>query len=273
MHIDTRSKKRLRSGLKRLKVRVDIKAPQSSGSPVPIDPTLQAIEAISKATFTQVLEASEKGNATSNIVQVGDLAYKVLSEDEALESLKQSTMTHIAEVVDEEDTRTNVTASQSARESDDSTNQKGDALYQGVHPGVSVVLKVLDSNAFISQLPHSLQSFIEETVDVIRTRDLFTQKTQYTFNFSKLNLSVIMQLNNGVLDVDVFLLDEQLKALFTDETKGLLFNALQEAFPDEKIELNFVEDADSVGSESQQDSSFSQGQGQDEDHSDDDDSD
>ena len=52
----------------------------------------------------------------------------------------------------------------------------------------------------------------------------------------------MLQQVDGGLDVSISLLDEKMKALFTDETRELLFNALKEAFPDEKIEVSFVEE-------------------------------
>lgn len=212
--------------------------------PVPLmlyDPTLQTIESLSHATFTQVLDESESGESTSKIVKVGDLSYKILTKQDHLDSLKQRTLNSVSENVF--GSNDDLIETYSHKALSEARSEPGDSnLQQGVHPGVSVVLKVLDSDHFLSKLPSSLRSFIEETIDVIRTRDVFTQKTQYSFTFSKLNLSIMLQQVDGGLDVSISLLDEKMKALFTDETRELLFNALKEAFPDEKIEVSFVEE-------------------------------
>jgi hypothetical protein len=240
---------------------MDIKAPNLSGPSMSNDPVLQTIDAISRANFTQVLQESEQGRASSKLVQVGDLSYKVMSDVDDLELLKSSRFNQMTDKLIKSDEQVlNEGSSQSSFDSSSSKDSSDTSLPQGVHPGVAVILKVLDSETFVSRLPSSLRSFIEETVNIIRTRDLFTQKTHYSFSFSQLNLSILLQQADGALQVSISLLDEKLKSLFNDETKGLLFNALQEAFPDEKIELSFIDEtALNTQNKSGEDSSQEQG--------------
>lgn len=213
--------------------------------------TQQFIETVS---FESFLDEKSSGKTDSKFIQVGEQTYKVV--DETLD------MASLAHDIDETRTKQAFSSNSAAaaQEYNDDLESKSTDLNpqygQGVHSGILVNLIPVNAQAFIAELPQSLRGFIEETVSVIRTRNLQTNESQYIFRFDKLNLEISIRNTDHKLVIDVKVEDEALKqSLFSDENKALLFSALQQELQNKDIELNFVE---TLSAESD---SFSDGEG------------
>lgn len=208
----------------------------------PASLTQQFIETVS---FESYLDDKSKGNSDAKFIQVGEQTYKVVDDSQDL--------THLKHEVDEKIVEKSFTSATSVvLENSDDMDKKSsdlDGQYgQGVHSGILVNLIPINAQAFIAELPQSLRGFIEETVSVIKTRNLQTQESQFIFRFDKLNLEISIRNTDHKLIIDVKVEDEALKqSLFSDDNKALLFSALQQELQNKDIELNFV---DSLGEES-----------------------
>lgn len=217
---------------------------QKSISETPASLTQQFIESVS---FESFLDHKSKGKMDSKFIQVGEQTYKVVEDSPEFSALQHDVDESIT---DKSFNSAVIVASQDQGDDADRKQSDMDGQYgHGVHSGLLVNLIPVNAQAFIAELPQSLRGFIEETVSVIKTRNLQNQDSQYIFRFDKLNLEISIRNSDHKLVIDVKVEDESLKqSLFSDENKALLFSALQQELENKDIELNFV---DALASESE----------------------
>lgn len=221
---------------------------QKPHNELPSSPTQQFIETIS---FESYLDEKSQGKTESRFIQVGEQTYKVVDDTKPAVNLQHDIDEAITKKAFESDSV--VVTNPAAQDDADSAQQDANnSQNTGVHSGILVNLIPINTQAFIAELPQSLRGFIEETVSVIKTRNLLTQESQFLFKFEKLNLEISIRNTDHKLVIDVKVEDEALKqSLFSDENKALLFSALQQELQNKDIELNFV---DALASESDLDS-------------------
>jgi hypothetical protein len=198
-------------------------------------PNQQFIESIS---FESYLDEKSEGKTASRFIQVAEQTYKVVDDPtNLLDSQQKSDDAKVQKAFE-----SSSSASVTVQDETDAPQQQDTAQNQGVHSGVLVNLIPVNTQAFIAELPQSLRGFIEETVSVIKTKNLLTQESQFLFRFEKLNLEITIRNIDHKLVIDVKVEDESLKqSLFSDDNKALLFSALQQELQKQDIELNFID--------------------------------
>lgn len=195
---------------------------QNINSADPSNSFLSALES-SKLNFDDVI-SSEKNNQSARIIKVENMRYRVENDSGLTKILEQSDPAH----------QTNP---------DSQEIQLNDTLQQDLPDFVSSFLQFqivpLDSQPFITQLPHHLTSFIKEMVTIVKEYNLKINSYDYNFKFSNLNLSVLFSKHDDVLKITVSVNDSNLKNDLTKERQDIMAALLQKNLDSENVDLTF----------------------------------
>ena len=192
------------------------------------------LEFLGTLSFGEVLEDTRQGKSVDKkFLKVSDFVYQVSIDDsffsdQTVEADKQKALR-------QETSRYSIDSEPSEEHSvtaDDATpNQPKESLYYGM------ALNLEHKSSFLSKLPDSLKTFINETVHIMKSKDLF-QDTTYKFTFKELNLTVLLKEVDNRLVIRVEFSQENLKdSLFTDDNNKLLLQALKKELADDTLEL------------------------------------
>ncbi len=207
------------------------------------DPLLSTIESLaSTISFESVLnQSNEVKDKNTKIVHVGGMNYQILDAEESdffgvtPEALKKKEDEVKAEPQGEKTADQNPEGPKSPMQGAQEQVQKP---LTGIHPGITIRLIPIDASDFFSKLPHSLRSFIKESVEIIKSIQFGTQNPSYLFKFDKLDLQVQFESKESSLHIQIASKNADLLKELEDNRKELMI-ALQKEFK-EDIELVIV---------------------------------
>jgi hypothetical protein len=210
-----------------------------------LSPKLAALnsqtEFINSLSFGEIFSEISKGNSVQDKFVKDDNnnnLYKVLS-DEIVETKNTDTqkITYSEiKVSYAEDTPSE--ESTPSKQSEDSQKQN---QQHAIHHGISLNLLILNKDAFVNKLPSSLKSFINETVEIVKSKNGLFNDTTYKFSFKELDLKVLIQEIDSKVVIKIELSSLELKEkLFTEENNKILLESLKKELAEDDIELEFI---------------------------------
>ena len=204
-------------------------------------------------------KAKKVPEGEARVVEIGDLKFKVEVEDRVSNTLKAATLT--SNVKNDADVASSRDQSDTPEPKAQTKAEPDAPKQQGVHPGVTLNLRLLDPSQLTAKLPNSVRSLIEQTVQVIKIYRQDIEDVQYKFKFAHLNMEVSVADIDDKLQIKISVQDGELKQdMYSEENQKLLLNVLQQEFGDEDIELIFVDEHEQAMKKDQSDNS---GQNQD----------
>jgi len=194
-------------------------------------------------SFTNFLKTA-KQNPQAEIVKIGDHTYQVKTDsshsgDVPLEA-------HSVQGVDYDQ-------QESQPESEDSPI---------IPVNLAVDIDVISPKMFLQQLPQSLQSFIKETIQIVKKYNLKSQSFEYQFRFKDLNLQVKVYKKDDTLIIKIqFYGKSEVADLLTEENQIKLLAILKDQFS-EDIQLDFERFEDQIPAVREQGEGQDDGQNQ-----------
>lgn len=192
-------------------------------------------------SFGEVLEDTRQGKSVDKkFLKISDFVYQVSIDDSFFSDQESENLKK--DVFSEEKSRYSLADNSSedrSLSSDDSSSpsQPKESLYYGL--ALNLVM-FEHKSSFLSKLPDTLRNFINETVHIMKSKDLF-QDTMYKFTFKELDLTVLLKEVDDRLIIRVEFSQENLKdTLFTEDNNKLLLQALKKELSDDTLELEVV---------------------------------
>ncbi|RAP38737.1 hypothetical protein DID80_02475 [Candidatus Marinamargulisbacteria bacterium SCGC AAA071-K20] len=212
--------------------------PSSDVNPI----SLKHLDALIDISFNSVSKDTKVNtDLESRFVKVGGLTYKFLAADPLEGSDKD------AKALKDQITNQSFEQEMKARSADQldpneptpkPTDQDKDfTLYAAINHGLVIRLLPQNPLLFLEDLNGNLRNFIKDTVEIIRNLD----KNEYQFKFGKMDLEVHIRHDENKLFVQLVRGKNGDIPMLTEEDRINLINLLQKDYPDEEIEVNFVE--------------------------------
>jgi len=204
------------------------------------------IHRLAAVGFSDIFNEEKSAAVTRPIVKIGEQQYRVLEvEDNASPRKDSSDQSIFSPNSIESKSIQPVREQASAQPRDTAPHDDAQASTPsqplGVHPGIVIFLNPVNPKDFLAKLPTSLRSFIEETVKIVRQKAL-DGSSNYRFSFSELKLDILFE--NGANGMTIRILSEEAtvkSSLLTKENQTILYNVLQQEFPNETIHVVFEE--------------------------------
>tara|TARA_A100001015_G_C15033800_1_gene734754 strand:- start:389 stop:1108 length:720 start_codon:yes stop_codon:yes gene_type:complete len=172
-----------------------------------------------KSAFNKILKDSElKPDARFNAVKIGDMQYQV--------KFDRNKNTEINTSIQTQDNG-NQTQNESKEE-------------HAVLASLQFNLTPLNTKGFLARLKPVIQSFIHETLQVMKSQSLLKNDQQYTFVFQKVPMEI--QINTSKDRIQIVIFFQSDSAVFEEAkvAKSELVNSLNELFPDQEVEVDFI---------------------------------
>lgn len=214
----------------------NINNPQSELNPI----SLSQLDKLIEISFNNVQEQVETQSAKDHkFVKLGGLTYQLIDEESDNLNFKDNLQHRHLSFKDEMKASSDSDSTFQKQSDNNSKHNDGDHnLYVAINHGLIIRLLPQNPAAFLNDLDSSLRNFIKDTVEIIKN----LEKKEYQFKFGNLDLDVLIKQDDNKLTIKLTSEFSDFNIKLTEQDRLQLVNLLQQDFPDEEIEVVFLED-------------------------------